>query len=478
MLKKIGWIGMITLICLMAFGSSFAYDDSYGVKHRVVDHPYLDVRVWVDKGEGANYNPGNNIKVYFQASRDCYVVIYDIDTRGYVSLLYPTDNGDDPYVEGGRTYRIPDNFDDYDLTIDGPDGTEYITVVASLEPISYPNFPGANSNNEQIYAYKLDGEDPFEFMQDINREITSNDYASDVCIFNVEYEHPQWYYQPQVVYVDRPVDLVCGGAYFDYPWGVEVWIDGVFYGMTPILIPSLVVGRHYCSFWFHGSWIWRDWFHVRHDYHTRVWADCWDRYRYVERRYVEKSYRAEKAQRRRGGEEIGGLVRPVRLFEGDRLVRRSGASTERNRQIVSDQPVRQRGTEDRLKPASTATDSKTQRTVREIESSGIRRSPKSVRSTNSNQRGSAEKETQIERKEIQKTVRERESIQPSEKTNKPTQVKRNENPKPQPKAERVKTSEKETKRTNEGSVKRESSGSGNNSSGRTSSGSKSQGKRR
>jgi len=172
------------------------------------------------------------------------------------------------------------------------------------------------------------------------------------------------------------------------------------------------------------------------------------------------------------------LVKPVRAFERDKIVRRDGSSIERNKQIISDQPTRQRGTEDRLKPVSASNDSKPKRTVREIESGGIRHSPKSVRSTNSNDRGTVEKETQIERKEIRKTVREQESIKPSEKTNKPTQVKRNENPKPQPKAERVKTSEKETKRTNEGSVKKESARSGNNSSTRTSSGSKSQGKRR
>jgi hypothetical protein len=478
MLKKIGWIGMVILICLIAVGSSFAYEDTYGVKHRVVDHPYLDVKVWVDKGEGANYHPGDNIKVYFQASRDCYVVIYDIDTRGYVSLLYPIDNGDDPYVEGGRNYRIPDSFDDYDLTIDGPEGTEYIAVVASLEPINYPNFPGANSDDEEIYAYKLDGGDPFDFMQDINNEITTSDYASDVCIFNVEYEHPQWYYHPEVVYVDRPVDLTCGGIYFDYPWGVEVWIDGVFYGMTPILIPSLVVGRHYCSFWFNGCWIWRDWCHVRHDYNVRVRANCWDRYRYVEKRYVEKSYRSEKAERRRGSKEIGGLVRPIRSFDGDRIVRRNGSSTERNRQIINDQPVRQRGTEDRLKPTATSVDNKTTKTVRQTESVGIRRTPKSIRSTSTIDRGKAERDTQVERKEIKNTVRERESVQPSEKAKKPEQVKSSEKPKAQPKAERVKTGEQGTKRTNDGSVRKESARSGNTSSGGTSSGDKSQGRRR
>lgn len=210
------------------------YDNSYGVKHRVISQPYLDVKVWVDKEEGTTYHAGENIKVYFRASHDCYVVIYDIDTRGYVNLLYPTDSGDDSYVEGGRVYRIPDRFDDYDLTIDGPDGVEYIQAVASPEPIDYPNFPGAySSENEEIYAYKLEGEDPFEFMTDINNEISPDDYASDVCIFNVEYSHPKWYYWPEGGYAERPVDVVWGGVYFGNPWGVEVWIDGVFYGSPP-----------------------------------------------------------------------------------------------------------------------------------------------------------------------------------------------------------------------------------------------------
>jgi hypothetical protein len=300
------------------------------VNHRVIHDPYLDIEVWVDKGEGATYYPGEKIKVYFKASRDCYAVIYNIDTKGYVNLLYPCDDQDDSYIEGGRIYRIPDRFDDYDLTVDGPDGTEYIQAVASFDPITLPNFPGLSEKydyNGKIYAYKLDGEDPFDFMETINNEIASDDYASEVCIFNVEYRHPKWYYWPREVWVDRPVDVVCGGVYFDYPWGMEVWIDGVFYGITPITIPYLVIGRHWVTFWYSGCWIWRDWVFIERGHTVRVWAHCDHRYRYVKERFVEKNYREEKAKRRRGIEETSRsvspppdrFVKPVNLAEKRRL---------------------------------------------------------------------------------------------------------------------------------------------------------------
>jgi hypothetical protein len=296
------------------------YDDQ--ASHRVIHQPYLDVEIWVDRGEGATYYPGEEIKVYFRASRDCYVVIYGINTRGYTYLLYPYDKYDDYYIEGGRTYRIPDRFDDYNLTVDGPEGTEYIQAVASFDPVSVPNFPGLfdYDEDEEIYTYSLDGEDPFEFMEDVNQEIVSSDYASDVCMFNVEYEHPEWYYWPQRIYVNRPVDVVWGGVYIDDPWGVEVWIDGVFYGITPITIPALVVGRHWCSFWYRGCWIWRDWFWIRRDHTFRLWADCGHRHRHVRERFVEKSYREEKAKKRRGIDQSGGFVKPFDFSKRKRLV--------------------------------------------------------------------------------------------------------------------------------------------------------------
>jgi hypothetical protein len=326
----------------------------------------------VDRGEGATYGPGENIKIYFQASRDCYLVIYNIDTRGYVNLLYPVDEGDDPYVEGGRVYRIPDRFDDYELTVDGPSGVEYVQAVASPAPLDLPNFPGEYSYDGEIYAYQLDGEDPFEFMAAINAEITPNDYASDVCIFSVHYQHPQWYYWPQVVYVDRPVDLYWGGVYFDYPWGVEVWIDGIFYGITPITIPALVVGRHYVSFWYNGCWIWRDWCHVRRGHTIRVWADCYDRYRYVKERYVEKNYRSEKAKRRRGISETGGLIKPVRQVEKGRLAKAEPTRITSDKKLKTELPAKPRELKDRSLPSGISK-AESKRVIKQIKAKPVRK---------------------------------------------------------------------------------------------------------
>lgn len=427
------------------------YDDSYGVKHRVVSYPYLDVEVWVDKGEGATYYPGEDIKIYFQASRDCYLVIYNIDTRGYVHLLYPYDSGDDHYVEGGRVYRIPDRFDDYDLTVNGPSGVEYIQAVASMEPLAIPNFPGGYSYEGEIYAYQLDGEDPFEFMAEVNSEIAPYDYASDVCIFTVEYQHPRWYYWPRVVYVDRPLDIYWGGVYFGYPWGVEVWIDGVFYGITPITIPALVVGRHYVSFWFHGCWIWRDWFRVRRDYVIHVWADCHDRYRYVEERFVEKSYRAEKAKRRRGIGKIDGLVKPVRHVEKGRKALAEASRIKKDKDFRREASTKRRELKDRPRPSRLTAEPKPSTRDKIARAESIRRSSPSEKATFKDKRKARAKKIISKGKTSKKIERDSRFNRPKQPSKVTQKIRRSEGSKP--KSSKAKISHREKRVTKSSSVR-------------------------
>jgi hypothetical protein len=450
--RKIAMLWMIGLICSVVLvpgqaspaqqsgGLVSGHDDSYDVKHRAITEPLLDVEVWVDKGEGATYNPGEDIKVYFQASRDCYVVIYNIDTRGYVDLLYPVDDDDDPYVEGGRVYRIPDRFDDYELTVDGPDGMEYIQAVASPEPLDLPNFPGQYTYEGEVYAYQLDGEDPFEFMAEVNAEIARDDYASDVCVFSVEYPHPKWYYWPNVVYVDRPVNVYWGGVYFDYPWAVDVWIDGVFYGVTPITIPYLVVGRHYVSFWYHGCWIWRDWCRVRRDYTVRIWPDCNDRYWYVHEHFVEKNYRAEKAKRRRGMEKAGGLVKPVRRVEKGRLAKAEPQRLEGVKELRRESPGEPRELKSGPDSPRRSKAAELKKEAVKIEAKGIRKSTPSKRGVSATESKKKVERIKPEVKAPTKIKKEPKSIR-SKETSKtkssetqgsktPQKIKKSEDPKP------------------------------------------------
>lgn len=97
----------------------------------------LVVDVWTNKGEGAVYRPGERIRVYFRASADCYVTLYNIDTEGYVHLLYPARSLDHHFIQGGTTYRLPSRRDPYDLVVSGPSGIEYIEAVASAAPFSH-----------------------------------------------------------------------------------------------------------------------------------------------------------------------------------------------------------------------------------------------------------------------------------------------------------------------------------------------------
>ena len=99
----------------------------------------LTIDVWINKEEGGVYQPGESMRVYFRASADAFVLVYNIDTEGYIHLVYPYGPSDPARVEGGRVYRIPARHDPYDLVADGPQGMEFVVAVAS--PVPFQNLP-------------------------------------------------------------------------------------------------------------------------------------------------------------------------------------------------------------------------------------------------------------------------------------------------------------------------------------------------
>jgi hypothetical protein len=174
----------------------------------------LVVDVWTNKGDGAVYSPGERIRVYFRASADCYVTLYNVDTEGYVHVLYPARSLDQHFIQGGMTYRIPARRDPYDLVISGPSGIEYIEAVASAAPFHQelpwyldPEYsewgndesPWTVFDDEYEYYnddYDYDAEigivrgDPYLGIQRINRRVIpegypTTDYATAVTSFYV-----------------------------------------------------------------------------------------------------------------------------------------------------------------------------------------------------------------------------------------------------------------------------------------------------
>jgi len=298
-MKKIWKSSLLVLLLGLIIRPVSAQDEYYSPDERIVSSPYLQVDVWVDKGDGAVYHPGEEVGIFFETSRDCYVVIYNIDTRGYVNILYPYDSGDSRWVEGNQVYRIPGRHDDYDLRVDGPEGVEYVQAVASLEPIELPDWPryvgGMEQDHLDITVLRLEDEDPYDFMETINYHMVKGyDYATDLCIFNVEYSYPRWYYHPRAYWTERPWYYPVGGAYIGCSFGAEVYIDGVFYGICPITIPALICGRHWITVYYFGCRVWWDWVYVNPGRTIRIRPDFPRRYRFAHDGVIKKKYRIRK----------------------------------------------------------------------------------------------------------------------------------------------------------------------------------------
>ncbi|MBN1423799.1 DUF4384 domain-containing protein [Candidatus Fermentibacteria bacterium] len=126
---------------LVMAGTAFAVDFE-GAREIIVEPvlPSLEVGVWTDRGERAVYYPGETIKLYFKVSRDAYLVVYDVDTEGRVKLLFPTDPYRGGWVSGRATHTLPPAEAQWDMSIAGPTGIEYVVVVASTEPFVWDEY--------------------------------------------------------------------------------------------------------------------------------------------------------------------------------------------------------------------------------------------------------------------------------------------------------------------------------------------------
>lgn len=199
--------------------------------------PPVDVDVWTDRGERAVYYAGERIRIYFEVSRDAYVVVYDVDTEGRVRLIFPVDPYSDGWVQSGTTYRLPPVGTAWDLTVSGPPGIDYVVAVASTEPFLWDEYVEEMASG----VFETIITDPQLGIERINQLIAPlrNDapyYVSDRTMFYVERRvpyprymcyscHTPWYWDP---YYDicPAFEVVIFSSYYDYycappynPWG-------------------------------------------------------------------------------------------------------------------------------------------------------------------------------------------------------------------------------------------------------------------
>lgn len=270
--KKLMIIGLAALFALATGGTvwgqslqrvdndDYDYGDGneyYGQERGRVDR-YLDVDIWSNRSDG-DYYIGDNIQLKFRVNRDAYIVIYSLDTRGRVNLLFPASPNESNFVEGGATYSFPAARDDYDLVVTGPEGVETVQIIASRERIPIPDW---YPNSGLVF----DWDDRNDYMDWVNDRYfvryPGQRFAYDREVLYVN-EWEDEYFRP-VYYPTYPAWTIAGNVYIDYPYGASVYINGIYWGVTPLYIPRIYVGWHTFTFY---------------DY----WGNCWERDIHVHR---------------------------------------------------------------------------------------------------------------------------------------------------------------------------------------------------
>jgi hypothetical protein len=215
----------------------------------------LSVDVWTDRDDGSSYQEGDNITIYFRASRDCYVTIYDLDTRGNIDLIFPEQPDQNNFVVGDEIYMIPDRSADFEFEVTGPPGTEYIQMVASTEPYQVPEWWDAISVVDEGWPFSYEDDDE-QFLDQINQTFFPSGSSA--------YDQVSFYVAPKYYYKRAEVDCSgdCGVVYVDYPTGCDVYIDGVYWGASPLWIPSIYLGRHRVSVYWGTVIVYNDWIDV------------------------------------------------------------------------------------------------------------------------------------------------------------------------------------------------------------------------
>jgi outer membrane protein OmpA-like peptidoglycan-associated protein len=162
---------LIVVTPLLSYAQTRPRSDTPSESRKIIPVPrdQINVEAWFDKQCGASYRQGEKIVINFRTNVDGYVTVYDIDTRGQVSVLFPNQHYPDNFVRANQVYSMPNPSYTYDLIIEGPEGIEYVDVVASTDP--YYHWSYNQGEPRWVYDWGLKGRQE----RDIKRQ-PSSDY--------------------------------------------------------------------------------------------------------------------------------------------------------------------------------------------------------------------------------------------------------------------------------------------------------------
>ncbi len=237
--RRVGVVAFLLALATVALIPGANALAQFDAKSIIINpNPQFSTSIWTDRSQ---YDPGDRVTIYFRTTRDAYIYVFDIDTTGNVSLIFPNIYSENNYRRANSTYSLPDNAR-YNLTVGGPPGVEQLVMFATPSKIKDVEWLrrslGQGSFGPQLNV-NISAE---RFMMEVKSvTVTPNfgqDWASASTTFTVGRTSPPLPPPPPPQVTRGVISLT------SKPSGAQVFLDGVEQGATPLTISGVSYGVH------------------------------------------------------------------------------------------------------------------------------------------------------------------------------------------------------------------------------------------
>jgi hypothetical protein len=123
----------------LAFVAAFLYVQTAGAVTQYGAERYSNEGVTITLGDpiGSVYRAGEDVEFSIRTDNDAYVIVFDIDTDGFVHLLYPPRGENLQRFSSQRAYELPQDTEQA-LVVGGAKGIEFVFAI-SVEDRDYVN---------------------------------------------------------------------------------------------------------------------------------------------------------------------------------------------------------------------------------------------------------------------------------------------------------------------------------------------------
>ncbi|MCJ7789831.1 MAG: PEGA domain-containing protein [Candidatus Atribacteria bacterium] len=240
---------LLIFLCLAIIGVSYAQSVEETEKMKSIQiinpHPEFSLRLWLDKERGATYAPGEKIKIFFQVSRDSFVILYSYDTGGRGKPIFPNQYSPHNLVRAGEVNTFEGQIDPSTQP-----GIEYVLGFATTRPIPAGLIPELN-NDYKAFTRQLKG---------IIQPLPSTDWAtSNLLSYTITPIIPPPNYGRIIA--------------MSNPQGAKVYLDNVYKGLTPLNLNNITSDQHSIKLVLSGYQEWNSYVSVFPWQSTTVSAD-------------------------------------------------------------------------------------------------------------------------------------------------------------------------------------------------------------